>query len=49
MTLTAGVKVIGPVTIGAGTVVGANAVVTSDLPPGVVAVGIPARVLQASS
>jgi acetyltransferase-like isoleucine patch superfamily enzyme len=34
------------VTIGAGTVVGANAVVTSDLPPRCVAVGAPARVLR---
>ena len=32
------------VTIGEDTVVGAGAVVTADLPPGVVAVGVPARV-----
>ena len=34
------------VTIGAHTVVGAGAVVTRDLPAGVVAVGVPARVLR---
>jgi maltose O-acetyltransferase len=34
------------VTIGADTVVGAGAVVTSDLPAGVVAVGVPARVVR---
>lgn len=35
------------VTIGAGTVVGAGAVVTGDLPPGVLAAGVPARVVRA--
>jgi maltose O-acetyltransferase len=34
------------VTIGADTVVGAGAVVTRDLPPGVLAAGVPARVLR---
>ena len=34
------------VTIGADTVVGAGAVVTSDLPPCVLAVGVPARVVR---
>jgi maltose O-acetyltransferase len=34
------------VTIGAGTVVGAGAVVTRDLPAGVLAVGNPARVVR---
>ena len=40
-----GVVVCPGVTIGANTVVGAGAVVTRDLPPDVVAVGNPARVL----
>lgn len=41
-----GVIVCPGVTIGAGTVVGAGAVVTGDLPPGVLAVGTPARVVR---
>ena len=44
--LGAGVKVLGGVTIGDGCVVGAGAVVTQDLPPGSVAVGVPARVIR---
>jgi maltose O-acetyltransferase len=41
-----GVLVLPGVTIGANTVVGAGAVVTKDLPPDVVAVGNPARVMR---
>lgn len=41
-----GVIVCPGVTIGADSVVGAGAVVTRDLPPGVVAVGSPARVIR---
>lgn len=41
-----GVIVLPGVTIGRDTVVGAGAVVTKSLPPGVVAVGNPARVLR---
>jgi serine O-acetyltransferase len=37
-----GAKVIGPVRIGAGATVGANAVVVDDVPPGVTVVGAPA-------
>jgi acetyltransferase-like isoleucine patch superfamily enzyme len=40
------VVVTGGVTIGEHTVVGANSVVTKDLPPGVVAAGAPARVIR---
>jgi acetyltransferase-like isoleucine patch superfamily enzyme len=40
------VAVTGGVTIGEHTVVGANSVVTKDLPSGVVAAGAPARVLR---
>jgi serine O-acetyltransferase len=39
----AGAKILGPVTIGAGSVVGANAVVTRDAPEDSVLVGVPAR------
>lgn len=38
-----GAQVLGPITIGAGARVGANAVVTKDVVPGAVMVGIPAR------
>ena len=41
-----GVTVLAGVTIGRGTVVGAGSVVTRDLPPGVLAGGVPARVLR---
>lgn len=40
----AGAKVLGPITIGDDAKVGANAVVTKDLPAGAVAIGVPARV-----
>ena len=41
-----GAKVLGPVRIGRGAIVGANAVVLHDVPPGAVVVGIPARILR---
>jgi maltose O-acetyltransferase len=44
--MSAGVIVCPGVTIGDHTVVGAGAVVTRDLPAGVVAMGVPARVLR---
>jgi len=40
----AGAKVLGPVWIGDGAQIGANAVVIADVPAGSVAVGVPARV-----
>lgn len=42
----AGAKVLGPVTIGARTVIGANSVVISDVPDDSVAAGMPARVVN---
>ena len=42
----AGAKVIGPVRVGAGARVGANAVVVHDVPPDATVVGIPARVVR---
>lgn len=41
-----GVRIIGPVRIGRGCVVGAGAVVTRDLPPNTVCAGVPARVIR---
>ena len=40
----AGARILGPITIGARSRIGANAVVLQDVPPDSVAVGIPARV-----
>lgn len=42
----AGVTVLGGVTIGDNTVIGAGSVVTKDIPSGVIAVGVPCRVLR---
>jgi len=42
----AGAKILGPVHIGAGAVIGANAVVLCDVPAGALAVGIPAHIRQ---
>jgi serine O-acetyltransferase len=44
VTVGAGAKVLGPVLIGADSAVGANAVVTHDVPPESIATGIPAVV-----
>ena len=44
--LAAGVTVMGGVTIGAGTIVATGSVVTRSLPPGVLAGGIPAKVIK---
>jgi serine O-acetyltransferase len=41
----AGAKVLGAITIGDGAMIGANAVVMCDVPPGATAVGIPARIV----
>jgi serine O-acetyltransferase len=42
-----GARILGPVHIGAGAVIGANAVVLHDVPAGAVATGIPAVVKEA--
>ena len=44
--ITAGAKILGPVRLGANSLIGANAVVLRDVPPGRVAVGVPARLLE---
>lgn len=41
-----GAQILGPITVGEDARVGANAVVTSDIPAGVTAVGIPAKVIM---
>jgi serine O-acetyltransferase len=41
-----GAKILGPICVGRGAVVGANAVVLQDVPAGAVVVGVPARVVQ---
>ncbi|KND57143.1 Serine acetyltransferase [Candidatus Paraburkholderia schumanniana] len=42
----AGACVLGPLMIGKGAKIGANAVVLSDVPPGATVIGAPARVLE---
>jgi serine O-acetyltransferase len=41
-----GAKILGPINLGDGCKVGANAVVTKDVPAGVVVVGNPAKILE---
>lgn len=43
VTIGAGARLLGPITIGAGSAVGANAVVLTDVPPDSIVVGVPAR------
>lgn len=42
--LGAGARILGPIVIGAGAQIGANAVVVKDVPAGAIATGIPARI-----
>ena len=44
-----GVAVLGPVRVGHDSTVGANAVVTKDIPPYSVAVGVPAKVIRTNT
>ncbi|WP_051953545.1 serine O-acetyltransferase [Methylocapsa aurea] len=41
-----GAKILGPITIGRGSRIGANSVVIEDVPPGVTVVGIPGRIVR---
>lgn len=46
VTIGAGARVLGPVTVGTSASIGANAVVVKDVPAGATAVGVPAEVRQ---
>ena len=48
VTIGAGAKVLGPITVGSGSRVGANAVVVRDVPPDSVVVGVPGQVIARS-
>ncbi len=41
-----GAKILGPISIGDSAIIGANAVVLSDVPPKCLAVGIPAKIVR---
>lgn len=41
-----GAKILGPITVGCGSRIGANSVVIEDVPPGVTVVGIPGRIVR---
>lgn len=42
----AGARILGPIRVGRGAVIGANAVVVKDVPAGAVVAGVPARVIR---
>jgi serine O-acetyltransferase len=45
VTVGAGARILGPITVGARAQIGANAVVVKDVPPGAVVVGVPGRIV----
>lgn len=45
VTVGAGARILGPITIGRGAQIGANAVVVKDVPAGAVVVGVPGKVI----
>ena len=46
VTVGAGARILGPITIGAGAQIGANSVVVKDVPAGAVVIGVPGQVRQ---
>lgn len=42
----AGARILGPIRVGKGAIIGANAVVVKDVPPGAVVAGVPARLIR---
>lgn len=48
VTIGAGAKVLGAITIGAGSQIGANSVVVKPVPPGAVVVGVPGQIVNRS-
>lgn len=46
--ISSGAKILGPVRIGSNVIIGANAVVTKDVPDNCVVVGAPARIIRAN-
>ncbi len=49
VTIGAGARILGPVRVGRGAFIGANAVVLCDVPAGATAVGVPARIVKTSA
>ena len=49
VTIGAGAKILGPIIIGKNAKIGANSVVTKNIPPNTTVVGIPARILGTNS
>lgn len=48
VTIGAGAKVLGAITVGAGSQIGANSVVVKPVPPGAVVVGVPGQIVNRS-
>lgn len=46
VTIYAGAKVFGKITIGDDVIIGANAVVTKDIPPHSMVAGVPAKIIK---